>query len=63
MRAYPHDEKECAQKMLETFAAVTPEWFTAKLQQRQDLEEMVGQGRTLTWKDMMAHADLEDKII
>lgn len=60
-KAYPLDDVECVKKMLEAFYRVTPTWFNDKLRHRQEVKEMTGLGRKLTWSDILKQSEREDK--
>jgi hypothetical protein len=62
-KAYTHDTKECARKMLDKYSQATPEWFNDKLRQRSDMKEMMGLGKKLNWQDVMNQAEKEDKNV
>lgn len=62
-KAYPQDKKECVRRMQERFTKATPGWFNEKLQQRQDMKEIMGLGKKLNWSDMVKQAEKEDKVL
>jgi hypothetical protein len=62
-QAYSSDNRECARKMQECFVKAVPKWFQSKLQQRQEMKEMMGLGSKLCWNDIVKQAERIDKEI
>jgi hypothetical protein len=62
-RAYPNDERECVKQLLKKFVNSAPAWFSDKIDKREEVKEMIGQGKKLTWAEMLALAEREDRRI